>query len=297
MLALLCVVWGLNFSVAKGALEVMNPMHFQVFRFGFALPPLAAILLIDWRRRRSSNPPAEDAPLKGPPARGMFARLWVRGAVIGLLLWMGFSLQIIGLKYTTASRSGFFTGLVVVAAPLLAFVLRTSRTPRFSWFGVVPAVAGVYLLAGPNSGGMNIGDWLTILCAIVFGGQMVALEALAGPVGDTWRLTFIQVAVVFLGTVIWCLVEGATICSSPAVWLAVGYTAVFGTVATVWLQTRFQPEVPAGHAALVYTLEPVFAAGFAWLLLGDRWTTLGLFGAALILAAMVVSSYAITRST
>jgi drug/metabolite transporter (DMT)-like permease len=238
--------------------------------------------------------------------------------LIGCLQFAGFGLQAVGMKYTTASRSGFFTGLLVIMTPICAAIFRTSRAPLATWLSVPVALAGVYLLANPEAGGLNKGDVLTILCAVVFALQMVSLEWTVkgkdegGRMKDekgNWsennhglidrartpnqfilHLTYLQIVIVFVGAAIWSVVENRPFqITSIGIWALV-YCAIFGSIFAVWAQTRYQPDVPAGHAALVFSLEPLFAALFAWLLLGDRWTPLGLVGGGLIIVAMMISS-------
>jgi drug/metabolite transporter (DMT)-like permease len=174
-------------------------------------------------------------------------------------------------------------------------LLRTSRAPLASWLALVPAVTGVYLLADPTRGGLNLGDWLTIGCAFAFATQMVILEALSRHRGEAAPLTLAQVATVGALALAWSLMAGNPFSMTLAGLAAVLYTGIFGTVIAVWIQTRFQPEVPAGHAALIFQLEPVFAAVFGTMLLGDVWTVRGLFGAGLILAATTLSSLGLVR--
>lgn len=95
----------------------------------------------------------------------------------------------------------------------------------------------------------------------------------------------------------WILIDGKPFAMNGAGVLAVLYTGIFGTVVAVWMQTRFQPEVPAGHAALIFQLEPVFAGTFATILLGDIWTVRALFGAGLILAASSLSSFGLVKQS
>lgn len=214
------------------------------------------------------------------------------GFIVGLFLLAGFLLQVSGLKYTSASRSGFFTSLLVVLVPPLAFIFKTSKVHPLIWFGLLPAVGGVYLLADPGSGGLNKGDLLTIACALVFASQMIVLETVMKKRHNTWVLTFAQLVALSLGSIAWSVIEQQPFVIEASGWIAVGYTAVFGSLIAIWLQTRFQPEVPASHAAIIFILEPVFASLFAWILLGEIWTLRGLAGAGMILAAMFISSFA-----
>ena len=327
MLILLCIIWGLTFPATKSALDVVDPMHFLTLRFGIAVLILLPITAVKyWNRQRKNrlgnyhrngqdltgDDPCDPNTKESAYSRSSIVKprsglhvyvdrhiksVWFRGVFVGLFLFLGFTMQTIGLRYTAASRSGFFTGLLVVIVPPLAFLLRTSRTPLSSWFGILPAVVGVYLLSDPSTGGLNRGDWLTIACAVVFAMQMIVLEVVARGLEDVWKLTLSQIVTVFIGSLIWSLVEGVQFQIIPEAWLAVAYTAIFGCIIAVWLQTRYQPQVPAGHAALIFTLEPVFAATFAWIILGETWTLQGLFGAALILLAMLVSSYGLKHYT
>ena len=221
---------------------------------------------------------------------GISRTTWVGGAGIGLLLLIGFALQTVGMKYTTASRSGFFTGLLVVLTPLLAWLFGTSRTSKVTLIAIPVSVAGVYLLADPSVGGLNLGDWLTIACALAFALQMVTLESVAGKGHDVLQLAYVQMLTLLVGAVIWCVIESVPFEISASGWLAAGYTGIFGGIVAVWMQTRYQPDVPAGHAALIFILEPLFAGLFAWMLLGEGWTLQGVIGAGLICAAMAVSS-------
>ncbi|MBS1262042.1 MAG: hypothetical protein MAG453_01381 [Calditrichaeota bacterium] len=303
-LVALTMIWGLTFPVMKLAVADTDAIHFLTLRF---LPAVA--ILFAWRMRRggiqvrAGEIADENASLVEAGLHPFWVRLrngplrstWLRGIVIGLFLFAGFALQVTGLEHTTASRSAFFTGLLVVLVPVLALVLRTSRTPTAAWFALAPAAAGVTLIADPKTGGLNLGDWLTFGCALSFALQMVMLEALTRSDHETDDLTFAQIITVTVLAGAWSVIEGKPLAVEPVGWIAVAYTALFGTVIAIWLQTRHQPYVPSGHAALVFTLEPVFAGLFAWVLIGDPWTLRGLIGAALVLAAMSVSSLALAR--
>lgn len=316
MLVVLTMVWGLTFPATKAALEVTDPMQFLAMRFVLGYVLLYVILrltprFVNGKGTFTPQDPTLPAPVVEPREQGTphLAAFWktfrreilpsttLRGIIVGMLLFTGFALQVQGLKLTTASRSGFFTGLLVVLVPPLAMLMRTSRAPLASWVALLPAVFGVYLLADPSRGGLNTGDWLTIGCAVAFALQMVVLEALSRHGGEANPLTLAQVGTVAVLALIWSFVQGKPFAMSGTGVLSVLYTGIFGTVLAVWMQTRFQPEVPAGHAALIFQLEPVFAGTFATVLLGDGWTVRALFGAGLILAASSLSSFGLIRQS
>ncbi len=288
MLVVLSMIWGLTFPLTKAALDQTNPIHFLTIRFFIASAVLTPWYFFFQRKRILPNQQSR--------YKGKLRSVWTRGGIIGSLLFLGFLLQVIGMNYTTASRSGFFTGLLVVMVPPLAAVFRTSRVSWINWIGLLPAVAGVYLLAHPESGGFNKGDFLTLLCAFTFAAQMIVLEVLGRDEPDSWALTLAQIYTIFIGAFIWTVVQGNPIVLASEGWIGAIYTGIFGSIFAVWLQTRFQPVVPASHAALIFTLEPVFAALFAVWLLGDSWTMMSIMGALLILSSMIASSLGIAKA-
>lgn len=286
MLALLTMIWGLTFPATKAALSTTTPLQFLALRF--LLGSTVFYLWLIWKNRKGGVSPAST-----------LGKLWKPGVGIGILLMTGFILQAQGLKYTTASRSGFFTGLLTIFAPILAMLFKTSRVSLSVWMALPVAGAGVFFLAEPEYGGLNRGDVLTIACAGVFALQMIALEGFfnldrkrsgkdAGSSVD--GISLYQMAVTAIGCLLLALIEGKPLTITPAGWWGILYTGLFGSVAAVWLQTKFQPAVPAGYAGIIFTLEPLWASFFAWLILGDSWTTRGIIGAGLILAGMAISS-------
>ena len=280
MLILLTVVWGGTFPATKTALELTDPIQLIALRFW-----LAIILMLPFlnRIRRSSGIDIKAEPL-------LKKTTWLAGSWVGMWLFVGYVLQTVGMRHTTASRSGFFTGLLVILTPIAAYLFRTSKVPASSIIAVPVSLLGVYLLADPKLGVLNIGDWLTIGCAAAFALQMVSLESVTKRVRDFWGLTFVQMVTIGIGSLIWVLIEHKPFQVSPEGWAAIIYTGLFGSIFATYLQTRYQPDISAGSAALIFALEPVFAGIFAFFLLHDQWSQRSLLGALVILIAMVWSS-------
>jgi len=274
MLVLLTVIWGMTFPATKIALQTTDPVTFLFLRFlvaGMVLLPYIAIR--QFKRPRGTNPTR-----------------WGRGALVGLALGIGFMLQTIGMRTTTASRSGFFTGLLVVFTPLLAILFNTSYVSRRVLIAIPPALMGIWLMSDPGGGGLNLGDWLTIFCAFVFAGQMILLEAMRFREDETWEIAFVQMAMVGLIAGGWLLWKNSQLLLSGVLLWTVLFNGLFGGIAAIWLQTRYQPRVPAGYAALIFILEPLFAGTFAYLLLSDPWRLRSIGGAGLIITAMAIAS-------
>ncbi len=294
MLILLTMVWGSTFPVTKAALSVTDPIQFLFLRFIISILILTPFLsrLRKQQYIQSQQRSFEDIEPYKLPSKKQF---WHFGVRVGVFLFLGYALQVLGLKYTTASKSGFFTGLLVLIAPILAHIFKTSRTPLLVLAGIPLSILGVYLMADPRLGGLNIGDILTIGCAFAFSLQMVSLEYARKKMYDPWGLTFSQNVIVSLGALTWILFEGSSFNITSFGWFAAVYTGIFGSIVAGWLQTRFQPETTAGHASLIFTLEPVFAMLFAWILLGEGWTMRSLAGSLAILLAMVWASFVILK--
>jgi len=277
---LLSIIWGGTFPATKTALELTDPIQLIALRFW-----LAILLLLPFlnRFRRSSGINTASEPW-------LRKSTWLAGAWVGMWLFIAYVLQTVGMRYTTASRSGFFTGLLVVLTPIAAYLFRTSKVSASSLIAVPVSLFGVYLLADPKLGALNIGDCLTIGCAAGFALQMVSLESVAKRVRDFWGLTFVQMVTIGVGSLIWALIEHKPFQVSPIGWWAIIYTGLFGSIFATYLQTRYQPEISAGNAALIFALEPIFAGIFAFFLLHDPWSQRSLLGALVILTAMVWSS-------
>jgi drug/metabolite transporter (DMT)-like permease len=261
-LVLVCLVWGVSFTVIKQALQYGSPLVLLAARFTLASAVIAGSL----------------GGLRREEVGG--------GLLLGVLFWAGFVLQTMGLQYTTPSRSAFLTILSTPLVPVLQFL--THRTlPRGPTLGAIAlAVAGSWLLTSPGGGaGLNRGDVLTIGCAILFTGQIVAAGHYAAriPIGRLLALELGACAVLSLLTA--PVFETPRLVPSPSFLAMIVFLAFTG----LWsfrTQLRAQQVLSPTHTALVFTLEPVFAAVTSFLALGERLGPTQLLGAALILAAV-----------
>jgi drug/metabolite transporter (DMT)-like permease len=274
-LAAVSLIWGATFVVIKAALADASALVFILMRF-----VLAAVLLV--------------------ALFGFRVRLWeweaVRaGWVAGSLLFAGFVFQTMGLQYTTPAKSAFLTALSVVLVPLLLVVFFGRRLPGWAIAGVCAATLGTYYLAVPG-GEFRIarGDALTLLCALAFAGHIVAVGHFA-PRQRFAALAVWQVVVALgLSLVAVPLAAAAELETIRLVWssrllLAVLATGGLATALAFSLQTWAQQFTSATHTAILYSLEPVFAAATSYLVIGERLTGRGLMGAGLILAGVLVA--------
>ena len=268
VLAFATLLWGLSFIVVKGALASSTPLAFTAVRF-----TLAAIALTPFTNLR---PPYPRSELRA-------------GALLGGLLAIGFATQTVGLVYTTPARSAFIVASSSVLAPVVAFIAVRERPRLWVVAALGLAAAGMYLLTAPDAGGLNRGDAWTLVTALSFGGQIVAVAHLSRRY-DPLRLVWMETVVTAVGAALAAaMVEHVHVGCSPALAGALVYTAILATAVALLWQMRAQRAMSAARAALIFCLEPVFAALASWVWFGERLSALQWVGGGLILAGMVLA--------
>ena len=279
-------VWGSTFVLIKSALADASPAAFNLVRMALAFLVLAAAYhradRAFWRSIRPNQLAA--------------------GALVGLCLALGYQFQTTGLARTTASKSAFITGLVVVLVPLFSAIpaLRppAARAPRWNAFlGAAIAFAGILLLTAPATGAsilpdlasINVGDALTFGCAIGFAFHCIALSHISPRIGFR-PLAVLQVGfcAVFMALSL-PLIEHPHIHWTLRLIVALAIAAVLATAAAFSIQSWAQSILPPTHTALLLTLEPVFAWITSFLILGERLGLRPASGALLILAGIALT--------
>ncbi len=269
VLLALTLIWGSTFVSMKIGLRDMSPILMTSARFTVAA---LFFLVLFWR---NLFPFPEGAIRKG--------------TLLGLFLFLGFIAQNVGLNYTTASKSAFITSLMVVFVPLLQFIIERRPPTIGNVVGIMLAVAGLWLLTSPTGAELNFGDFLTLLCAIMFAFYIVYLDV-ASKAMSALQLTFLQSATcAVLGMVATVLFEDYRFDPTFSVFISVGYLTLFATVLTTFMQTKFQKDTTPTRAAVIFTVEPVWASILAYLFLGEMLGTLGVVGGAFIIVGVLVS--------
>lgn len=276
LLALLVVtlVWGTTFPAMKLLSSVLDALQIIWLRFAIALVVLAPL----WRGMRRSE------------------LRW--GLLLGGLLFLAFWLQVEGLARTTSNRNAFVTGLNVLVVPLLAMLALGRRYGWRLWAACAMACAGMVLMFHEDEP-WNLGDSLTLASTVFYAVYILALEEstrrnLLLPLRPT-RMAAVQASVMLAAASALLLVRGGAWPwqrlpqLDAAAWIALVYLGLLASVVVVTLQAWGQQRVDAMRSAIVFGLEPVFAALTAWVLLGERLGLAGLAGAALIVGALVFS--------
>jgi drug/metabolite transporter (DMT)-like permease len=267
MLALATFLWGTTFVVTKNALTGFPASELILGRF-----LVAGIVFLPFLR--------------------LGRKLWLAAIELGTLLWLGFATQTIGLRYTTVDRSAFITSMSVIIVPVFAGMMGRS-TRWIVWLAALVALAGVGLLSHDGSP-PNRGDLWTLLCAVFWAIYIARLEGFTAALPSR-PLTAVQLWVVVLLSAGWTLAAGPPRQAIP--WPGILYLGLFATAATTWFQTLGQKWVSAGQAAVLYTLEPLWAAGFSWIFLRETLGKSGLVGGAMILGAALLSGVKMKSTT
>ncbi|MEO8168916.1 MAG: DMT family transporter [bacterium] len=268
-LFLTTLIWASTFVAMKIGLRDMSPVFMTAIRFTIAS---VFFLALFWKK---IFPLSSEALTKG--------------IILGFILFLGFIAQNIGLNYTTASKSAFITSLMVVFVPILQFAIE-KRSPTFGNItGIITVVAGLWLLTSPEGSRFNFGDFLTFVTAIVFAFYIVYLD-IASRVMSAIQLSFLQSAAAAVFSVIATLAfENYFFNPTSSVIIAVVYLTVFATVVTTFVQTKYQKDTTPTRAAIIFTIEPVWASIYAYFLLGETLGPLGMLGGGLIIAGVLVS--------
>ena len=264
MLVGVTAVWGWTFVVVQDAINAYNVLGFLSLRFIIAGAALALFLL-----------------------PRMTLRTLLVGAGIGLTLAAGYLFQTLGLLYTTPTNSGLITGLFVVFAPLTTWAFFKVGIPRPVLLAILLSLSGMALLAGQSASLGRVGDALTVLCAVGLGAHIALLSRYA-PDHDAGALALAQMlSMAVLFTVLWPVFE--PIAMPPReVWFAILLTGLAASAGAFYVQTTVQQRIPAARAAIILTMEPVFAAIFGYWLAGDRLSPVQLFGGVLIVSALFI---------
>jgi drug/metabolite transporter (DMT)-like permease len=290
-LMLTTLIWGSTFFMAKDILSVWPPMAYMFFRF-----VAAALLLAAMFPRRLAGARREE---------------WRAGATLGLLMGLGFGLQAAGQVYTTASKSAFVTGLTTPLVPFVAYLILRARPGVENLIGVGFASLGGLLILAPQGadGTVNFGDMLTLAATALFATHITLLSVYARRY-DVRQLTVLQITstaclftVVWVGLQAWGNFAGASalpqafaretlplVWSGRVVWQLV-YLATVATIGAFLSWTWGQARTSATHAAIIFSLEPVFATAFAVAVIGaSEWMgTRGFVGGGLVFAGIIIS--------
>lgn len=274
VLLLTALIWGSAFAVVKTSLDSFPPAALITMRYVIA----TALTAIAFRRH-----------LKGLSSADV-----ARGAGVGLVLCAAYVVQTIGLSHTTAGKNAFLTAIYVMLVPFIGRVFFGQKLRRANLLAAGLMLLGIGALSlDGESGGLNVGDGLTVVCSVLFAAHIIAVERCQRKT-DTYALIVLQFAfcALFAGAYTLIFERGQAIAFTRESVGGLLYLAVFSTTIAMSLQNIGQSMAPASHASILLSLESVFGVLFSCLLLGEVVTPRMLLGFAVIFAALLLSELA-----
>lgn len=266
------LVWGATFPVLKVATASLSGIETSALRF-----LIAAACMLPWAVRASR-------------------KAWVDGALLGALVLTSYVAQAYGLQFISSNRSAFLTSLNVLMVPLFGLAFGNRISLRIV-LAAVMACAGIGLMSW-DGGGNLVADISTVVGAAGYAMYVIVLSARAGrhPARNLAATQIVWMAV--LGT-LWMLADAAgtdkmqTLSSrvNTEIWLGLAYLGVVATAGMLFIQAIAQRHVSADKAAVIYAMEPVFAAMFAWWWLAEALTLKAALGGAVVVLAVVLSEW------
>lgn len=262
------IIWGTTFVIVKDALEFISPLTLVTWRF-----LLAAAVLTVWLM------------LKG---RGLLAN-WRPGVTLGVLLWLIYAPQTIGLDITTASNSAFITGTFVAFVPFFDWIFLRRRFGPRRILSVLLCLGGLWLLTG-GIVNANLGDLLTLITAAACAGHIFVADGFIKQKLDPYVLSMQQFATVGGLSLIAAVLFGSPLLPTRIDTVSViVFLALFPTLSAFVIQLVAQRHTSAMRVSLIFVLEPVFAAAVAWTVGGELFLWSKALGGLLVVLALLSS--------
>jgi drug/metabolite transporter (DMT)-like permease len=270
LLVLITLIWGSTFLIVKNTVRLSGPFTYLALSYGIG----GIILVLIFHRRLMRISRAE----------------LLSGLVLGMILFTAYALQTIGLQYTTVSKAGFITGLYVPLVPVFAFLLLRQKPTQGAIVGFALSLTGLFLISFNDKFNLTfgLGETLILGAAIAFALHVVNVSKFA-PKVDAINLAIVQLALTSLLSFIAIPISREPIVMPPLiVWGSVLFMGVVDLAFTLSAMIWVQQFVSSTRAALIYALEPMWAALFGFALAGDKLSLLAWIGCGFILAGMIV---------
>ncbi len=276
LLVLMTLIWGATFTFTKQGLDDTTPFLYIILRFLLAL----ILSLVTFRKY----------------IKLIDKKMAVQGIILGLFFGGGFLLQTLGLKLTEASKSGFITGITVVITPFIFSLIEKKKVKFWSKVGVVLATPGLWLFSNPDIDNINMGDVLTLISTLFWAFYIVYMDIFTkdrNRKGESGAMVILQyvgaLPLTILAFLIFELPQGVYINPTYNLLVSVLFNGVMASFIVTIIHTSVQKYSSPVKAALIFALEPVFAALFAFAILGELMTGIEYIGGAILLSGVLVS--------
>jgi len=279
LLLLASAIWGFAFVAQRIGMDYVGPFTFNGVRFALGSLVLLPLILRNGIRRNPSRKSTSPAGTK---------TLIFGGGLLGIALFAAASLQQVGLVYTTAGNAGFITGLYVVIVPILGLFLG-QHSNAGTWIGAFVAAVGLYLLSVSDELTISFGDMLELIGAFLWAVQILIVGWLS-PKIDPIKLAFAEFSACSLLSLITAFIfEEIVLNTLLQATIPILYGGVLSVGVAFTFQVVAQQNAHPAHAAILFSLESVFAALGGWLILNETISSRGFVGCALMLSGMLLS--------
>ena len=278
LLLLTAVIWGFAFVAQRAGMEFIGPFTFNTARFALGSLSLIPLLLINQKRKFEKE---KFLPLNDK-------KLLYGGLAAGTVLFLGATFQQGGLVYTDAGKAGFITGFYVILVPILGLFIK-QKTSLLTWLGAVVAIVGLYFLSVNETFDINIGDVLVLIGAFFWAIQILVIGYYSTKV-DPFQLAFSQFVVCAVLSFIAALITETIVLQNVLLtYLPILYAGLFSVGIAFTIQVVAQREAHPANAAIIMSLEALFAVIGGWMILNESIPVRGLIGCLLMLIGMILS--------
>ena len=278
LLLMIAAIWGFAFVAQIKGMDHMGPFFFNACRFALGfLSLLPVYFYLEKNSKKTKTHRTYDR---------RFLAIW--GIPTGIVLFAASSLQQVGLQYTTAGNSGFITGFYIILVPILGIALGHATRPN-TWVGGAIALAGLYFLTVTDDFAFNKGDLITLGCALMYSIQILMVGVLSRrvhPLQLSLQQFLVSAVLSFIAALLFEVVSVDAILKSL---VPILYTGILSTSVAFTMQVIAQRDAPSSHAAIIMSLEAVFAVLGGWMLLNEQLGIQGLIGCALMMLGMLAS--------
>ena len=269
--------WGMTFVFVKEAVNNLNVYAFLAYRFIIAA---MCLMMVFYKR-----------------LKGITNEIVYKGVLLSIPLCIGFVTQTIGVKYTSASNAGFITGLSVVFVPLLEAFINRQRPHNKSLLAMIMATVGLALITLSQSLNLNVGDLWILICAVAFAVYILMVDRESGRI-DAVLLTLVQLSVVGLFSLFMAIYNGVlTVPVGYLEWRGILFCALFATTFMYTVQNHYQQYLSTTTTAIIFSLEPLFAALTAFIVIDEDITIKMVCGGVLMIAGMIYSELPVDKKS
>lgn len=268
-LILVTIIWGGTFAVIKTGLTATTPLMLLGIRFGasFILFTLLYFKKFIYKGRKSI----------------------VNGIILGILMFLGYAAQTVGLNYTSASRAGFITFTFALFIPFLQIYILKKKPVFGNILGLIVVFIGLWIISSPGDGPFNIGDFIMLGAAVAYAFFIIFLDVInrtENPALMT-SIQFLVTAVLSFSASF--ILEEPYIEMSAQFIYSILYLVLLGSIFCLYMMNLYQKDTTPMRAVLIYSLEPVFGVIFAIILLGEQLSGKEIIGASFILGGVLLS--------